>query len=98
VAQKKPAKKLDAAQNNNGRKQAAAAKPLAQNETTRRVNGALAAKAVATSHESQQKNQPAEQHSTELPQTGQKNEGFLAQLGALLLALLITPFVRRRSH
>ncbi|WP_395390632.1 MULTISPECIES: MBG domain-containing protein [Levilactobacillus] len=98
AAQKKPTKKLDAAQNNNGRKQAAAAKPLAQNETTRRVNGALAAKAVATSHESQQNSQPVEQQSTELPQTGQKNEGFLAQLGALLLALLITPFVRRRSH
>ena len=98
ASQKKPTKKIDAAQNNNGRKQAAAAKPLAQNETTRRVNGALAAKAVATSHESQQDGQPAEQQSTELPQTGQKNEGFLAQLGALLLALLITPFVRRRSH
>ncbi len=98
ASQKKPAKKLDAAQNNNGRKEAAAAKPLAQTETTRRVNGALAAKAVATSHESQQNGQPAAQQSTELPQTGQKNEGFLAQLGALLLALLITPFVRRRSH
>jgi len=36
------------------------------------------------------------QQQTELPQTGQQDESFLTALGALLLSLLVTPFVRKR--
>ncbi|WP_367296083.1 MBG domain-containing protein [Levilactobacillus yonginensis] len=102
TSRKKAVKKVTANKGQNLRKQSAAVKPLVQSETSHRyVNEALAGDTVATGHtQSQQltKQQLANQQQTELPQTGQKNESFLAQLGAILLALLITPFVRRRSH
>ncbi|MFC6206391.1 MBG domain-containing protein [Levilactobacillus tongjiangensis] len=101
-AVKKAVKKATANKGQNLRKQSAAVKPLAQSGTTHRgVNQAVAGDTVATEPvQSQQltKEQQANQQETELPQTGQKNESFLAQLGAILLALLVTPFVRRRSH
>ena len=99
---KKAVKKAAANKGQNLRKQSAAVKPLVQSGTTQRgVNKAFAGDTVATEPvQSQQltKEQQANQQETELPQTGQKNESFLAQLGAILLALLVTPFVRRRSH
>uniref|UniRef100_UPI0013DE2E06 LPXTG cell wall anchor domain-containing protein n=1 Tax=Levilactobacillus yonginensis TaxID=1054041 RepID=UPI0013DE2E06 len=102
TSRKKAAKKATANKGQNLRKQSAAVKPLAQSGTTHRgVNQAVAGDTVATEPvQSQQltKEQQANQQETELPQTGQKNESFLAQLGAILLALLVTPFVRRRSH
>jgi len=45
-----------------------------------------------------QPNAKSNQKQTELPQTGQKNESLLAEVGVVLLALLAVPFIRRRSH
>jgi len=106
TSRKKPSKKSlkNAGATRKNLKQAGASKALLNatgHRSVQAVNeGHAGDTAVTGRHQSQQTTtkQQVNQQETELPQTGQKNESFLAQLGAILLALLITPFVRRRSH
>ncbi|KRK87964.1 hypothetical protein FC99_GL000770 [Levilactobacillus koreensis JCM 16448] len=106
TSRKKTSKKSlkNAGATRNLQKQAGAAKALLNATGYRSAQAVSAGHAGATAvterRQSRQQTaqQQANQQETELPQTGQKNESFLAQLGVILLALLITPFVRRRSH
>ncbi|WP_125546814.1 MBG domain-containing protein [Levilactobacillus lindianensis] len=91
TSRKKASKKSDANKGKNLSKQSAAVKPLAQSETNLHgVNEALAGDTVVTGRvQSQQQ--------TELPQTDEKNEGFLVALGLLLSSTLLVPFRRKRD-
>uniref|UniRef100_UPI0021C2A136 LPXTG cell wall anchor domain-containing protein n=1 Tax=Levilactobacillus humaensis TaxID=2950375 RepID=UPI0021C2A136 len=89
-AQKKAQKKAGTTNGKSLGNQSAAVKPLAQSETNLHdVNEALAGDTVVTGRvDSQQQ--------TELPQTDEKNEGFLVALGLLLSSTLLVPFRRKR--
>ncbi|AKP64127.1 hypothetical protein FC99_GL000753 [Levilactobacillus koreensis JCM 16448] len=54
------------------------------------------ARDAAVTGQMQSQRKSTKQQQTELPQTGQQDESFLTALGALLLSLLVTPFVRKR--
>ncbi|WP_057706551.1 MBG domain-containing protein [Lactiplantibacillus xiangfangensis] len=65
-----------------------------QSATANEVAGDVAVTGRVRSQQKAKSNQKQ----TELPQTGQKNENVLAEIGVVLLALLAVPFIRRRSH
>ncbi len=85
---------------NQGKRASKQAKPVvqgkksAQSATTNEVAGDVA----VTGRVQAQPKAKSNQKQTELPQTGQKNESLLAEVGVVLLALLAVPFIRRRSH
>ena len=85
---------------NQGKRASKQAKPVAQGKksaqsaTTNEVAGDVA----VTGRVQAQPRAKSNQKQTELPQTGQKNESLLAEVGVVLLALLAVPFIRRRSH
>ena len=88
------------ADDNQGKRASKQAKPVvqgkksAQSATTNEVAGDVA----VTGRVQAQPKAKSNQKQTELPQTGQKNESLLAEVGVVLLALLAVPFIRRRSH
>ncbi|NLR09194.1 hypothetical protein HEQ50_04220 [Lactobacillus sp. ZJLC28-8] len=69
----------------------------AADEISSRHSQSLAISNAERARNTGTKHMPVQQES-ELPQTGQKNEGFWAHLGEILLVLLTVPFAFRRRH